>query len=263
MPSDTGRATTTVETLTAFLNSELRVSQYSDAAFNGLQIDAGVTGLSTVGFAVDAGYSVMEEAIARGCQLLVVHHGVLWGKAEPIVGPWARKLALCLKRGLSLYAAHLPLDGHAVLGNAAQIASELLKASEIVAAFPYQGAPIGVCATLASAMPVQAIAELLTQCPGGLAKPLVLPFGKRDATRIGIATGSATFLIPEAARQGLDLFITGEPKQEAYHVAKEYGVSVICMGHYASETFGVRALQRVLEREFGIHSQWIDEPTGI
>jgi putative NIF3 family GTP cyclohydrolase 1 type 2 len=57
--------------------------------------------------------------------------------------------------------------------------------------------------------------------------------------------------------------VTGEPKHEAYHLAKELGLSVICMGHYASETFGVRALQRVLEERFSVQTAWISEPTGI
>ncbi len=250
-------------TLVEFLNNELNPSLFRDSAHNGLQIDAGSSDVSAIAFAVDAGYSVMEEAINRGCQLLVVHHGVLWGKAEPIVGPWARKLSLCLSKGLSLYAAHLPLDGHTVLGNAAVIARELLNAEGLASAFEYQGAGIGVSATLKTPMDLEVVVEQLKRCPGALAQPLVLPFGKASISRIGIATGAATFLIPEASRMGLDLFITGEPKQEAYHVAKEYGMSVVCMGHYASETFGVRALQRVLEQRFGVKTEWIDEPTGI
>jgi dinuclear metal center YbgI/SA1388 family protein len=250
-------------TLVEFMNSELNTTLFRDAAHNGLQIEAGGSEVSKVAFAVDAGFSVMEEAINRGCQLLVVHHGVLWGKAEPIVGPWARKLALCLSKGLSLYASHLPLDGHAVLGNAAVIAKELLNAHEIESAFEYQGSRIGVTANLKTPTDLESVVEQLKQCAGAQAQPLVLPFGKASISRIGIATGAATFMIPEASRLGLDLFITGEPKQEAYHVAKEYGMSVVCMGHYASETFGVRALQRVLEQRFGVKTEWIDEPTGI
>lgn len=249
--------------LVDFLNTELQVASFSDAAFNGLQIESPCQQISTVGFAVDAGLSVMQESIDRGCELLVVHHGVLWGKAEPIVGAWARKLSLCLNRGLSLYAAHLPLDGHPLLGNAALLARDLLDAHNFHSAFEYQGSPIGVTAQLKAPMPIEAIVDLTSRCPGALQRPLVLPFGKASISRVGIATGSATFLIPEAARRGLDLFITGEPKQEAYHVAKELGMSVICMGHYASETFGVRALQRVLGERFGVKTEWIDEPTGI
>jgi dinuclear metal center YbgI/SA1388 family protein len=249
--------------LVSFLNQELRCADFIDSAFNGLQIESSRSTISKIGFAVDAGYSVIQAALQNGCELLVVHHGVLWGKPEPIVGPWARKLELCFSGGLSLYAAHLPLDGHPTLGNAAQIASELLGADEITSAFSYQGSPIGVTAKLKSQLSLDELKSSLTQCAGALASPLVLPFGKTVIKTVGIATGSGSFLIPEAARRGLDLFITGEPKQEAYHVAKEHAMSAIFMGHYASETFGVCALQRVLEKRFGVDSIWIDEPTGI
>jgi dinuclear metal center YbgI/SA1388 family protein len=244
------------------LNSELQISSYSDMAYNGLQIESSQSSVSKVGFAVDAGISVMREAIKRGCQLLVVHHGVLWGRSEPIVGPWARKLELCLTEGLSLYAAHLPLDGHPALGNAVQLA-QVLGAVSTTPSFEYKGSPIGCIAELPSARPLQEIADLVARCEGALTPPLTLPFGKTQIRSIGIATGSATSVIPEVAARNLDLLITGEAKQEAYHTAQDLGCSVICMGHYASETFGVRALERVLATNFRVQTEWISEPTGI
>ena len=75
--------------------------------------------------------------------------------------------------------------------------------------------------------------------------------------------GGAEALRADAEAAGIDLLITGEPKQSTYHLAKELGRSVICMGHYASETFGVRALERVLQNEFRVETVWISEPTGI
>lgn len=254
--------TTTLSEIVTFLDTELQLSAYSDVALNGLQIESGQAEISKIAFAVDAGLSVIEQAVSEGAQLLVVHHGVFWGKVEPVRGAWARKLQACLTRGLSLYAAHLPLDGHPQHGNAAQVAS-LLGATAITPAFPLKGAPIGVTARLEKPTLVDHLCETLGRCEGALTPPLTLPFGKREISTIGVATGSATSLIPEAAALGLDLFITGEPKQEAYHTAKELGCSVVCMGHYASETFGVRALERVLASRFRVQTAWISEPTGI
>jgi dinuclear metal center YbgI/SA1388 family protein len=248
--------------LVSYLNSELQISGYSDMAYNGLQIESSRGAISKIGFAVDAGISVMREALKRGCQLLVVHHGVLWGQSSPVVGPWARKLELCLTEGLSLYAAHLPLDGHPVLGNAVQLA-QVLGAVSTTPCFEYKGSPIGCMAELPSPRPITEIAERLAGCEGALTPPLTLPFGKNHAQKIGIATGSATSVIPEVVARNLDLLITGEPKQEAYHSAQDLGCSVICMGHYASETFGVRALERVLATNFRVQTEWISEPTGI
>jgi len=255
-------APTTLSSLVDFLNSELTVSSYADMAYNGLQIESPTHEVSRVGFAVDAGMSVLSEASRRGCELLVVHHGIMWGKQEPIVGPLARKVGLCLGRGLSLYAAHLPLDGHATLGNAAQLAKHL-GAAQVEPCFEYKGSPIGAVATLPTPRSLEAVVEQLSRCEGALNPPLVLPFGKTLVQRVGIATGSASTLIPEVVSRGLDLLITGEPKQEAYHLAQDMGCSVVCMGHYASETFGVRALERVLGDKFGVKTEWISEPTGI
>ena len=245
-----------------YLNRELSVSSYSDIAYNGLQVESSQSQLMTIGFAVDTGMSILTEACRRNCQLLVVHHGIMWGKLEPVVGPLARKLALCFDKGLSLYAAHLPLDGHATLGNAAQLA-QLLGAPDIKPCFEYKGSPIGVVVTLPAPRPLEEIATQLSRCEGALQPPLTLPFGRTSIQHIGIATGSASSLIPETVERGLDLLITGEPKQEAYHSARDLHCSVICMGHYASETFGVRALERVLRERFGVKTEWISEPTGI
>jgi dinuclear metal center YbgI/SA1388 family protein len=216
-----------------------------------------------VAFAVDSGLSVIEEAIALGAQLLVVHHGVFWGKVEPLTGPWAKKAHLCLSKGLSLYAAHLPLDGHPVLGNAAQLASSFLQAESIVPDFEYHGSPIGALVRLKQPTALSDIATRLGSCDGVTSPPLVLPFGKKTIQTVGIVTGAGTSMLPEVASRGIDLLVSGEPTQKAYHQARELECSVIFMGHYASETFGVRALQRVLESRFGVQTSWISQPTGI
>ncbi len=254
--------TTTVHAIATHLNNLLEIGRYTDMAVNGLQIEGPNPHVGKVGFAVDAGYSIVEAAADAHCDLLVVHHGILWGGCLPIVGPLARKLQLCMSRGISLYAAHLPLDGHIEYGNAAQIA-QLLGVTDAAPAFPYRGATIGVRGTLPTPRTPHEIASQVSQSEGALQPPLILPFGPDQVKTIGIATGAATSVIPECAEMGIDLLLTGESKQEAYHSAKEHQVNVICMGHYASETFGVRALERVLQRDFRVETCWISEPTGI
>ena len=248
--------------ITTHLDQLLEIPKYTDIALNGLQVEAQSENVTKVAFAVDAGYSVIEAAANAHCELLVVHHGILWGGCSPIVGPYARKLHLCMTKGVSLYAAHLPLDGHQELGNAAQIA-KLLRLTDLTPGFIRKGAPLGIVGTLPSPQSPKELASHLSTCEGALQPPLVLPFGPSRVTRLGIATGSASSLIADCAALGIDTLLTGESKQEAYHAAKEYQVNLICMGHYASETFGVRALERVLQAEFRVETCWISEPTGI
>lgn len=254
---------TTLTEITKFLNEELKVAEFSDVALNGLQIDGGIKEVSRIAFAVDSGLSVIEQATKLNAQLLIVHHGVYWGKVEALTGAWAKKASLCFNKGLSLYASHLPLDGHPIHGNAAQIATSVLNASDVSPDFFYHGNAVGVVASLPKPLSLEEIGKKLSLCDGVIASPLVLPFGKREIKTVGIVTGSGSFAIPMAVERGVDLLISGEPKQEAYHVARELECSVIFMGHYTSETFGVRALQRVLESRFGVETHWISEPTGI
>lgn len=255
-------STTTLSAITAFLDELLKVGEFHDAALNGLQIESPNPTIKTVAVAVDAGLSVLTEARTRKADLLIVHHGLFWGSTAPVTGPLAKKVALCMSNGLSLYAAHLPLDAHIPFGNAAQLAT-YLGASAVAPCYDHRGKPIGVQAHLPAPRSLEEIAGALSQCEGVTHEPLILPFGVRNVLKVGIATGSATSCIPETVSRGLDLLITGEPKQECYHSAKDLGCSVICMGHYASETFGVRALERVLRERFGVETTWINEPTGI
>lgn len=248
--------------ITTFLDQELQVRRFADSAFNGLQVQGSRNTVRRLAVAVDAGLSVVQEAIAADCDLLIVHHGIMWGQIEPVVGALARKLHALLAHGLSLYAAHLPLDGHPTLGNAAQLA-QLLGAVRVTPCFEHRGATIGVQAEFEHPRTLDQIIAQVSSCDGALTPPFVLPFGRRMVQRIGIATGAATSCLRECAQLGLDLLLTGEPKQEAYHTARELECSLICMGHYASETFGVRAVERILHDRFGVETVWINQPTGI
>lgn len=254
---------TKLTVLTNFLNTTLHTDIYTDIALNGLQIESSQHNITRVGLAVDAGLSVIQRAVEQNVELLITHHGVLWGEVQPITGTFAKKISVCLENGLSLYSVHLPLDGHSELGNAAQIASSVLGLQSIQSAYMYKGAPLGVTGSFGETKLLDDITSLLGRCEGALNPPHVLPFGSSKIRKVGIATGSGSSCIKETAQCGLDLLITGESKQEAYHEAKELECNVIFMGHYASETFGVRALGNVLTTKFGVETVWISEPTGI
>lgn len=255
--------TTKLTALTDFLNTILHTENYTDIALNGLQIESSQHNITRVGLAVDAGLSVITKAVEQNVDLLITHHGVLWGQVQAITGAFARKISLCLQNGLSLYSVHLPLDGHSELGNAAQIASSILGLHSIQSAYEYKGAPLGITGSFEKATSLESIIQILGRCEGALNPPHLLAFGSSKIKTVGIVTGSGSSCIKETAQCGLDLLITGESKQEAYHEAKELNCNVIFMGHYASETFGVRALGNVLTAKFGVETVWISEPTGI
>jgi dinuclear metal center YbgI/SA1388 family protein len=257
----------TLSTVTAFLNELLPPHAYLDSSQNGLQVDAGRDTVTHVAFAVDAGESVIAEAVSRGADLLVVHHGLLWSTIPgPITGPLGRKVKLLIEGGCSLYGSHLPLDGHQEVGNGAQIA-HMLGLHDIKPFCFYKGGPVGCWGRCPQTMTFESVSSILQQLHG--ASPhCVLPFGKSSFSTVAIVTGSGSFALEECARANIDLLISGEPKHEAYHLAKELHQSALFAGHYATETVGVLALKNQIEQlttqnNWTLRTSFIDEPSGI
>jgi dinuclear metal center YbgI/SA1388 family protein len=250
-----------LNSLAIYLDRLLNSNNYQDSSLNGLQVESRQNSLAKVAFAVDSGEMVIEQAIAHKADLLVVHHGLLWGAVERICGAYARKLDLLLSNRCSLYASHLPLDGHATLGNGAELA-RVLGLTNITPAFPYRGLAIGVTAQSPQPCTIDTLVER-SQELHGINTPTIIRAGKPNISNIGVVTGSGSFALHEAQRLGLDLLISGEPKQEAFHIAHELKINALFLGHYATETLGVLALKRHIEREFDLQTVFIDIPTGI
>ena len=243
----------------AFLDRELRVSEIPDypAAHNGLQLQAGAT-VGRVAAAVDASLPVIEEAVALGAELLLVHHGLFWQDLPPLTGPRFRKLKAALDGGLAVYAAHLPLDVHPRLGNNAQLAA-LVGLDDCEPILEWKGIHLGLASVLEGSR--ERLVERVGEAVGG---PVHLcPGGPEQTRRVGLVTGGAGSEVAAAAAAGIDTFITGEGPHWSYPLAEEYGINVLYAGHYATETFGVRALAAELERRFGLDWSFIDRPTGL
>lgn len=247
--------------ITDYLNMLLNPDSFSDASFNGIQVESGREEIKKVAVAVDAGESVIEEAIENKADILIVHHGLYWGAELPAIGAHGRKLRKCMEGGLSVYASHLPLDGHQEIGNNALLAKHLgLTALEPFC--EYKGSFLGTRGVSESRTKIEEFLAPLSELKGAI-DPLVLDFGKNDIRTVGIVTGSASFAITLCKEEGIDLFITGEPKHSVYHEAKELEMNAIFAGHYATETVGVMELGRLLEENFDVTSFFIDQPTGI
>ena len=246
------------DALVTYLDDYLGCRGSSDYSDNGLQIEGGAD-VTRLAFAVDACQETIAGATAAGAQMLIVHHGLFWGKALRVVGPHRRRVQALLDGGCSLYAAHLPLDRHPEVGNNAQLA-RLLGLTVVGGLGEAFGLPVGVIAT-AAAMPRTALVARLAASLG--VTPLVLPGGPEQVQRIGIISGGAARDIATAAAAGCDTYITGETSHSSYHDAAEYGVNVIYAGHYATETVGLKALAAHLAGPFALPSAFIDRPTGL
>ncbi|HLP01654.1 MAG TPA: Nif3-like dinuclear metal center hexameric protein [Opitutaceae bacterium] len=242
--------------LVAHCHQRLGLPGFPDfpGAHNGLQLENNGT-VTRLGAAVDAGLHTFRAAAAAGVDFLIVHHGLLWDGARPIVGAQRERLQVAFAANLAVYSAHLPLDAHPELGNNAVLA-RTLSLSPVRGFLPYQGRDMGIVATApADRATLRALLE--TTFPGGVT---ALEFGSKRPREIALLTGSGMSALDALAPAGLDTFITGELKQSVYNRAQEEQLNLYLCGHYATEVFGVQALAAELAARFGL--PWVFLPSN-
>ena len=217
-----------------------------DGAVNGLQA-ANSGAVTRIAAAVDASLATVKLAIAAKADLLIVHHGLFWSPPRPWTGKKYELLRLLVENNLAVYSSHLPLDAHPWLGNNARLCAALgLKNPRPF--FVSHGQPIGFQsrANFSRAK----LAAKLARATG--AQPRIVPGGPEICRRIGVVTGGAGGELKRAAAEGVDTFITGEGPHWTYALAEELGINVLYGGHYATETFGVKALAAHLAAKFRV-----------
>jgi dinuclear metal center YbgI/SA1388 family protein len=237
----------------------LRVSGTEDyqGAVNGLQVEnSGLVG--RVAAAVDASLATVRLAAEAKADLLLVHHGLFWGPSHPWTGKRYELMKTLLDHDLAVYSCHLPLDAHPTLGNNAQLCSALGFKKRQRFFFDH-GQHIGL--QVRTRIPRTELTARLQRATG--TRPLLIPAGPKLCQRIGMVTGGAGSELKKAASEGVDTFITGEGPHWTFALAEELGINVLYAGHYATETFGVKALASHLARRFKLAWLFLDHPTGL
>jgi dinuclear metal center YbgI/SA1388 family protein len=250
--------------LAARFDEELRTDAYTDldASPNGLQVGPADREVEHVAFAVDAAAATAEAAVEAGADLLVTHHGYVFGSVERVTGRFYDRLEPHYANDLPLYVSHLPLDGHQDLGNAAGLADLLALTDR--APFGEMGPEVvGQRGTAVDPYTVDELVDLLdAELDHGGEGVQVLDFGPEAVEEVAIVTGSGVDWLDEAVAAGADALVTGEGKQQVYHEAREAGIHVVLGGHYATETFGIEALAD-LAAAWGLDTTVLDHPTGL
>ncbi len=228
-----------------------------DGAVNGLQVEnAGP--VKRLAAAVDASLATVQMAADAQADLLLVHHGLFWSARQPWTGKNYALLRLLLDHHLAVYSSHLPLDRHPRFGNNALLAAALGFQRRQPFFFD-RGQYLGF--QVQANLRRDVLAKRLHQATG--AEPRVVPGGPAVCRRIGIVTGGAGAELKLAASEGVDTFITGEGPHWTYALAEELGINVLYGGHYATETFGVKALAEHLAEKFKLSWVFLDHPTGL
>jgi dinuclear metal center YbgI/SA1388 family protein len=255
----------TLDVIARHLDTLLRTHEIPDypGAMNGVQVehDGPVVRCAV---AVDASLATIEGAVVVGANLLVVHHGLFWGGAQPLRGRHYQRVRRLLAHDIAVYASHLPLDLHPTLGNNALLARALgLTPRAGFAAF--EGVDVGVMGDAdIETSALAARASDIASAEGGRLVAVGVG-GERRTRRWALCTGAgaSSETLRQAASAGVDTLIVGEGPHHTAVEASELGIAVLYAGHYATETLGVRALGEELERTFAIPWSFVAAPTGL
>jgi dinuclear metal center YbgI/SA1388 family protein len=236
--------------IVAYANELLEVAKWPEYGTPGLQV-AGAAEVSAIASGVSCSRELFERAAAAGAQLVLVHHGLFW-RNEPLLVDRRLKgrLEALFAANLTLAAYHLALDAHPEVGNNALLAERL------GATYEGEFAGIGAGARFAGGVTIGELTERLEQATGRA--PLVFPQGPERIERIAIVTGGGGTRLIEASHEGHDALVTGEPEEPALATARELGIHFLAGGHYATETFGVKALAARLADEFSLDWEFVD-----
>lgn len=249
-------ASVAIDEVARFLDERLDVGAFDEPDSNGLLVRASER-IGHVAVAVNASYHAIRAAAAAGAGLLVTHHPS-WERFD--LEHAERKRALLAELGLSHYAAHSSLDGADGFSNSDLLAHALgVRAQRRF--LPYCGGLAGVLGPTDASSFEELVERLRSVCG-----PDVQAW--RNSDRFGVvavATGRADTAgaIAEAARLGADTYVTGEGNMWTKLYAREAGIDLAFGTHYATETFGVRALAEMLRERFGVPWSFVDEEPDI
>jgi dinuclear metal center YbgI/SA1388 family protein len=239
--------------LQRLLDDLLKPAAFNDVAENGLQVE-GKDEVVRVVCGVSANAALIDAAIERGADAVVVHHGIVWGggirRLDGGLGARVRKL---MRADVSLFAYHLPLDAQPEIGNNAGLA-RALGVVDVVPFGKYKGQLIGLKGRVTPSIAPQALHDLVAVKVGA---PVAFFAGSHNVSTVGLCTGGAPDLLHDAIAEGLDAYITGEVTEWVKAVAEESQTTFVAAGHHATERFGPRGLAEKL-RSLGIDASFVD-----
>jgi dinuclear metal center YbgI/SA1388 family protein len=245
--------------LAAWLDQTLQPGRFRDYCPNGLQVE-GKASIGHIIAGVTASEALLRAAIDRGADAVLVHHGWFWKNEDPRVrGTRRTRLALALAHDLNLFAYHLPLDAHPVLGNNAQLARVLGLQPDTDATGTPQTCGADGLVWLGAAPGVHTFGQLASRVQERLHRaPQAIGDPERPIRRVAWCTGGAQGMLADAVDAGADAYITGEISEPTVHLARETGVGFLAAGHHATERYGAQALGEAIAARFDIRVDFVD-----
>ncbi len=257
--------TVRLDEVVAYLDEILEVSAFRDYGPNGLQVE-GSQEVDRVVTGVSANMALFEKASEVNADLVVVHHGIVWGSGiERVTGATARRLRYLLENGISLAAYHLPLDKHPRLGNNVGLCDQLGLQADRGAFGKVRGHELGMSGAWPSPVSrADALSRISQTLLGGAPPTFVFPYGPETVRKVGVCSGAASDLLEAASESGCDLFLTGELAERSGGLAQELQITLVGAGHHYTEVFGAQRLVGELTYKFpGLDVQFIDIPSPL
>jgi dinuclear metal center YbgI/SA1388 family protein len=236
-----------------YMDNLLKIKEIEDKSLNGLQVENSGE-IESINICVDT-----SEELVKSCpenSLIIVHHGLFWGKPLAITGRIYKIIHSLMEKNCALYAAHLPLDSHEELGNNHGF-------YKLAGWDAFKTEKFDLTSIIEFPEPCS-LSELLEVIKNVIGKDITMwDFGKKEIKKLAFISGGAIFMISDVIKKGLDLYITGEPSHCCYWPAKENKINVVFGGHYNTEKIGVNLLAKDLSEKFYIPYKFIDLPTGL
>ena len=246
--------------IVANLNEYYCVDKIHDYCPHGLQVE-GTEDISTIVTGVSCSLALFEAAVAKGAQMIVVHHGLIWDRdPRRIVGVQRKRLKVLFDNDINLVAYHLPMDAHPEIGHSVLIGKDM-GLSDVEPFGDYKGIALGAKGHYPTPMDASEVAKAVTKACGREA--LVLGPQDKKISTVGIASGGGADMIGQAADASLDCFISGEAKENTQAFCHEAGIVFIEAGHYNSEKPGVIALGELMKERFSVNVHFVDLPNPI
>lgn len=227
---------------------------------SGLQIGDKEASVSSVLLCTDVTDSIVDEAIAKGCQLIVSHHPLLFHPLRTIQGQTMaeRVVIRCIKHDIAVYSAHTSLDSvlHGISGRLAEklgvrncrvlehsgMENGELKMENGGAAVGY-----GVIGELEKPQPFMDFAQSVKEVLGAAAVRYVEPAGGREAmvTTVAMCGGAGAEFMHLAVEAGAQVYISADWKH--HELLEAVGqIGVLDVGHWESEQFAGEILAEAL-----------------
>ncbi|MBR1583334.1 MAG: Nif3-like dinuclear metal center hexameric protein [Spirochaetales bacterium] len=244
------------------MKQELDIERFcgADSSQNGVQVGNLDADVRKVAFAVDASLATINAAAEQGADVLFVHHGMFWNRSLTVTGRHYNRVKALLDNDIALFGCHLPLDAHLVYGNNAQMAKKL-ELQDIQPFGLYHGVYVGVKGEFQTPLDSKQIIGKLQVRENDT--NFELNCEGRTFRTVAIVSGGGANDVYAAMDENLDLLITGESSYTTINDCNEGNMSMLCLGHYETETFGVKAVMEMVKSELGLEACFIDIPLGL